>query len=834
MKKKLLVLLLIFTIIGSFSMFVACKNSDSQTPNYETPNEEHVGNKGNTSNDENNTSSDSNTPNEEQGEIVSNPIFLTNHGKIVGITNYGKTQNEILIPSQIGEEKITSIGENAFSGCDILTSVEIPECIEDIHYSAFEGCRNLTLYFEGKDLPSGWNSLCWNIENNLFVPIVRDYINNIIADDGNIYFVDNHVRYALKNGEAVIVGWVGNNHAYIPNEIIFNNSQYKVMSIGDFAFYNCGLLASVDIPNNMEDICAKAFFNCNSLQTISIPCNLKSIGSEAFANCRSLKSVEFSSNSNLTNIGNGAFSYCNKLESIEIPNKVKSIDNNTFSNCSALRSIIFEKSSSLTGIYANAFYGCKSIERLDIPKSVSYIGNLAFAKCSALKILSFDEHSDLIDIDNGAFRECYSLFDLTIPASTMNIGTGAFAECNNITKATITTRALNSIPTNKLEEIIINGGGDGIEADAFSNYTALINIEIPAYFDNIDKNAFRGCNISCATIPASAICVIPKGNLKKVVINGGDGIGKDFEETGKYSEEDVFFECASLEEIIIKGEVSEIRSHAFYGCSNLTKVEIEMGVSSILENVFDGCNKLTTILLPASIGFVDKTAFDNCNSLRTIYCESTKTDSIHIEDAIISGRKIIWGYNNVITNNEYDYVLHDGQAYLTTYKGNNTNIVIPEYIDGNLVRWLGAAFSNNTNIRAVEIPESIIKIPDGAFFGCVNLTSVTFAENSKLTSIGIFAFGSYPFSGDGVMKLDNIVLPKTVTHIGSYAFAFSSLTNITIPKSVESIDANIFFCCMNLSTIYCETTNKPKGWNSAWNYIHDSKLPNVIWGYSGE
>ena len=92
-----------------------------------------------------------------------------------------------------------------------------------------------------------------------------------------------------------------------------------------------------------------------------------------------------------------------------------------------------------------------------------------------------------------------------------------------------------------------------------------------------------------------------------------------------------------------------------------------------------------------------------------------------------------------------------------------------------------------------------MSIGERAFYGS-SLESVTFGENSQLTSIGYAAFRN-------CYNLASIVIPNSVTSIGSYAFHM----------------------CNSL-TIYCKITEveKPSGWGSNWN----SDRP-VVWGYTG-
>ena len=93
----------------------------------------------------------------------------------------------------------------------------------------------------------------------------------------------------------------------------------------------------------------------------------------------------------------------------------------------------------------------------------------------------------------------------------------------------------------------------------------------------------------------------------------------------------------------------------------------------------------------------------------------------------------------------------------------------------------------------VEIPDTVTKIGEYAFYEWKNLENVTMSSN--ITSIGIFAF-------DGCSSLTNITIPDSVTSIGNDAFgSCSNLTNITIPDSVTSIGMSAFSGCNNLTNI---------------------------------
>ena len=65
----------------------------------------------------------------------------------------------------------------------------------------------------------------------------------------------------------------------------------SVINIGDYAFANCGSLASLIIPFGVTSIGRDAFLLCRELTAIAIPSTVESIGKNAFMDCNVLKNV---------------------------------------------------------------------------------------------------------------------------------------------------------------------------------------------------------------------------------------------------------------------------------------------------------------------------------------------------------------------------------------------------------------------------------------------------------------------------------------------------------------------------------------------------------------
>ena len=103
---------------------------------------------------------------------------------------------------------------------------------------------------------------------------------------------------------------------------------------------------------------------------------------------------------------------------------------------------------------------------------------------------------------------------------------------------------------------------------------------------------------------------------------------------------------------------------------------------------------------------------------------------------------------------------------------------------------LGTATSAVTAVTFAE-DSRLTTISSSAFTAIKNLTSITIPE-------GVTSIGSNAFSNAG---LTSITLPESLTSIGNGAFAGSGLTSITIPDSVKVINPNMFQVCKELVSI---------------------------------
>ena len=134
-----------------------------------------------------------------------------------------------------------------------------------------------------------------------------------------------------------------------------------VTTIGLRAFYKCGNLISINLPDGVESIGKYAFYICSSLTSINIPDGVTSIGTSAFYECKNLTSITLPNG--LKTIDTNGFCVTG-LRRIELPGSITFINNNAFAYCNDLITITFKGTEPPTAIFGGAaspFLGAGSI-----------------------------------------------------------------------------------------------------------------------------------------------------------------------------------------------------------------------------------------------------------------------------------------------------------------------------------------------------------------------------------------------------------------------------------------------------------------------------------------
>ena len=506
-------------------------------------------------------------------------LFDKDKSRIISFRN--RNEKSYVIPSSV-----TSIGNNAFSGCRSLLDIVIPSSVTSIGDSAFYHCDSLSDIVIPSSVTSIGDSaflLCRSLSKIVIPSSVTSIGNNAFSGCGSLS--DIVIPSSVTSiGDGAFSDCVSLSYIAIPS---------SVTSISDSAFESCSSLSDIIIPSSVTSIGDSAFYHCDSLSDIVIPSSVTSIGDSAFSGCFSLKYISIPKsviclNANPFADWNGKLeclspnfiyeddvlfdkdksriiSFRNKnIESYVIPSSVTSIGNNAFSGCGSLSDIVIP--SSVTSIGYSAFYHCDFLSKIVIPSSVTSISDSAFLLCRSLSKIVIP--SSVTSIGNNAFSGCRSLSDIVIPSSVTSIGDGAFSDCFSLSYIAIPS-SVTSI-------------GDSV----FYHCDTLSKIVIPSSVTSIGNNAFSDCrSLSDIVIPSSVTSI-------------GDS---------------AFSDCGSLSSIVIPPSVTSIGDRAFEGCVSLSSIVIPFGVTGIGDRTFCNCSSLSDIVIPSSVTSIGDWVFWRCN-----------------------------------------------------------------------------------------------------------------------------------------------------------------------------------------------------------------------------
>ena len=270
-------------------------------------------------------------------------------------------------------------------------------------------------------------------------------------------------------------------------------------------------------------------------------------------------------------------------------------------------------------------------------------------------------------------------------------------------------------------------------------------------------------------------------------------------------------------------KVTVIGFNAFYNCQTLEKVVIDEGISEIREHAFSECNNLKKIIIPSSVESLGKADYGYTSWLG---------GNLTSAGPIGSGCDIEFGWTDKIP---------DGAFY--NYE-NLVDVTLPESITS--IGEYAFAFSNISeititknvtalgyyvfyacdNLKIVTVENGSEFFGEMAFWGCDSITTIRgltgsyaekFAREKGYTfeSIGIYEkkpgeLYNYIENDDGTITITGykgfdteIVIPseisgKKVTVIGkndgSYTFENRDIKSVVIPESVKQINKSAFVC----------------------------------------
>jgi len=123
-----------------------------------------------------------------------------------------------------------------------------------------------------------------------------------------------------------------------------------------------------------------------------------------------------------------------------------------------------------------------------------------------------------------------------------------------------------------------------------------------------------------------------------------------------------------------------------------------------------------------------------------------------------------------LTYNEYTYTEENGEITLTNYKGSESDILLPSYIDGKPVTKISKDAFYSKGLTSIVLPENLVSIEAGT------------SDAANVGYLGAFADNN----------ITVLTIPSSVKYIGNHAFANNNISVLNIADGVETIGYRAF------------------------------------------
>ncbi|MCM1130257.1 MAG: leucine-rich repeat protein [Roseburia sp.] len=654
-------------------------------------------------------------------------------------------------------------------GNDTITSVIIPEGVEEIQKFAFYNCTALKKVV----LPSSVTKI-----------MEYGFYNNTSLEEINL---ENVVVIAAR--------------AFYDCERLLEINTMHANTIGDFAFANCKYIQAVDLKE-LKRAGVSSFLNCARLTTVLLGKWTK-LGDNFFENTR-ISTIEVYGN----RLPDYVFKDCKKLQTVVIKGDLVYLGEGAFSNCTSLANISFEGGVEL--IAPRAFYNCQALKNFTLPSSDIELDDYAFEGAGIINLI-FEQDTRLLHMGVSSFHNCGSLRNIyasnskyytvnknvlydkdmktihmvssglsltsyTLPDTVEVIGEGAFLNSG--------LTSLECSSSSNLKKI---------EANAFAECANLYNVTLPNHIVEINDFAFYQCNrlktINLNNVNSLGQYAFTGTGLTEVTLpdNAIIGIG-------------AFYNCSSLKEVTL-GANTKIGKSAFQSTPLVTVHMPESGNVEVDASAFYRCTSLKTIDLSKLTGTVGEYAFFYCSSLEEANLENVLrvhegafADCVNLKKLLIP---------------KVEYL---GEGAFAQYASGSHSAIFTEVNFPETLKYIGVdcfygcmaleeidlsyveqiemqAFAYCTELKKVTLGEKLTTLAESVFFGCEKLAEI------NLDYIVIFEAGC--LHKTAITHL-NISAAKIIESRAFYGM--SSVTNVVAPN-VEVVEEYGFYGCDHLEEL---------------------------------
>lgn len=710
--------------------------------------------------------------------------------------------------------------------------------------------KELAGWFTGKEIVQLGATLSVMEDNPLvYYPLYTsnngtDGIEYSLDASGNFYCV---TKYSGNQYDVIIPGLYNGKPVIEISKNAFYNKPITsviipctVMVIGESAFSSSTSTLNSLTFEKLSSLCtvgAAAFAGCSKLTSIYLSQFVTSVGNKAFYGCSNINIFFGASDSSKVSLYDGGSYSTESWNMLSRPYywNVRSIEENesykyfvTFDNQIGVYRFIGSDISTICNLttiddmdiflIATECFNGTSVSEVLIGNNITRLGNHSFSGCTSLTKVTFEPTSKVKSIGYGAFSGCSKLKTILIPISVTSIENKAIYGCSSLYVY------FEASDSSKIS--LYDGGMYSTDSWNMLNRPCYWNVK------TLEQNS----TYAYSTNNDGTVSIIKYlGSDTQVNISTIDGKNVSYINNNAFANSNVV-------SVTIGSSVIGIYESAFLNCTSLKTFTFasSSNISSIGYGVFSGCNSLETILFPTSIKTIGNKAFSGCSNVY-IFFASMDSSNISLYDGgmyssdswNMLNRPVYWNIKKVDkhylnVNGSFLYFLTNidtvGIVKWLSSQGPVENDWKIDEVDGHPVtRICSSAFSgcnpspsgSSYNYITITIGASITKIDDKAFYNFFDSTAtgsfyfrLKFESESKLETIGSYAFCSTGLVG-------NVIIPKSVTGISSYAFGLKTWISDSYKLYMEKGDSS------NMSLGEYWNGKRTVVWGSNWSYDSD-------------
>lgn len=438
---------------------------------------------------------------------------------------------------------------------------------------------------------------------------------------------------------------------------------------------------------------------------------------------------------------------------------------------------------SVTRIEGTALSGSK-MTQVNLPKSVTDITAGAFAFCKGLTTINVDpantkySSSDGILYDKDGANKWLNTYPqakagttFSIPSDVYGVRPNAFQQSQNVENINVPA-SVKELPTTG-------------EYTGFTSALKLKNITV----DSSNPNFQSRDGVVFSKDGKNLVAYPNKKEGKPYVVPTDLGVEKIL--GGAFSK------CEGIETIKLPASLKTVGKNSFKDCIHLTTVEVPKAVTSIEDGAFAGSYHLSAINVEAgnSVYKSDNGVVYTADGKTLVsypagkigeYTTLPSTETIRKE-----AFKSAVGITKLTISKGVKKIENDAFQYTSALKE-------LAFEQPSTLKEIGTWCFVNSALEKLEIPASLEKLGDAAFYGASKLKTVTVADGSKMTSIG-----SYAFQGCGSLTSFDFLGSSVLKEIKNSAFAGDKkITTFTFPASVQTLETGVFNGCTALEHVH--------------------------------